>query len=68
MISGSLGQNRISANSSVFDSEERIVRGSEYITVYQKNFHGCFFESKDKPYTPAGWGAPEITRAYPPSR
>lgn len=45
------------ANYAVFDSEERIARGNGFITGYQKDFHGCFFESKDKLYILAGRGA-----------
>lgn len=41
----------------VFDSEARITNGDSFITSYQKDFHGCFFESKDKLYILAGRGA-----------
>lgn len=42
---------------SVFDSEARILNGDSFITSYQKDFHGCFFESKEKLYILAGRGA-----------
>jgi hypothetical protein len=45
------------ANQAVFDSEKRIATGNAFITGYQKDFHGCFFESKDKLYILAGRGA-----------
>ncbi|MGS0738145.1 DUF6957 family protein [Pseudomonas sp. GG8] len=35
----------------------RISDGGSFITSYQKDFHGCFFESKDKLYILAGRGA-----------
>lgn len=41
----------------VFDSEARISNGESFITSYQKNFHGCFFESKNTLYILAGRGA-----------
>ncbi|SEE24211.1 DUF6957 family protein [Pseudomonas migulae] len=41
----------------VFDSETRVQTGEALITGYQKDFHGCFFESKDKLYILAGRGA-----------
>lgn len=45
------------ANHSVFDSEDRIASGNGFITGYQKDFHGCFFESQDKLYILAGRGS-----------
>ena len=45
------------ANHAVFDSEARVPAGDGFITGYQKDFHGCFFESKDKLYILAGRGA-----------
>ncbi|MGO4802236.1 hypothetical protein ACEN2T_23460 [Pseudomonas sp. W22_MBD1_FP4] len=44
-------------NHAVFDSESRIPAGDCFIPGYQKDFHGCFFESKDKLYILAGRGA-----------
>lgn len=44
-------------NHAVFDSEARVPTVDGYITGYQKDFHGCFFESKDKLYILAGRGA-----------
>lgn len=44
-------------NHAVFDSEARVPTGDGFITGYQKDFHGCFFESKDKLYILAGRGA-----------
>ena len=44
-------------NQAVFDSEARVPPGDGFITGYQKDFHGCFFESKDKLYILAGRGA-----------
>lgn len=41
----------------VFDSEACPPTGDGYITGYQKDFYGCFFESKDKLYILAGRGA-----------
>ncbi|POA28185.1 MULTISPECIES: hypothetical protein [unclassified Pseudomonas] len=51
------------ANHAVFDSEERIATGNGFITGYQKDFHGCFFESKDKLYILAGRGARKYVSA-----
>lgn len=45
------------ANHAVFDSETRIPTGDGFITGYLKDFHGCFFESKDKLYILAGRGS-----------
>jgi len=45
------------AHHAVFDSEERIATGNGFITGYQKDFHGCFFESRDKLYILAGRGS-----------
>lgn len=44
-------------SNAVFDSETRVQAGDALITEYQKDFHGCFFESKDKLYILAGRGA-----------
>ena len=44
-------------NHAVLDSEVGIARGNGFITGYQKDFHGCFFESMDKLYILAGRGA-----------
>jgi len=44
-------------NKTVFDSEARVPTGDGFITGYQKDFHGCFFESKDRLYILAGRGA-----------
>lgn len=44
-------------NKVVFDSEARVPAGDSFITSYQKDFHGCFFESKDILYILAGRGA-----------
>lgn len=41
----------------VFDSKARFSNGDSFITSYQKDIHGCFFESKDKLYILAGRGA-----------
>lgn len=41
----------------VFDSEARTETGYGFISGYQKDFYGCFFESKDKLYILAGRGA-----------
>jgi hypothetical protein len=41
----------------VFDSEARVSAGEGFITGYQKDFHGCFFESKDTLYILAGRGS-----------
>lgn len=45
------------ANHAVFDSEACVPAGDGFITGYQKDFHGCFFESKDKLYILAGRGS-----------
>lgn len=44
-------------NHAVFDSDAFVPTGDGLITGYQKDFHGCFFESKDKLYILAGRGA-----------
>jgi hypothetical protein len=44
-------------NHAVFDSEARVPPGGSFITGYQKDFHGCFFESKDSLFILAGRGA-----------
>ncbi|WP_426236542.1 DUF6957 family protein [Pseudomonas sp. TWP3-2] len=44
-------------NHAVFDSDTLVPTGDGLITGYQKDFHGCFFESKDKLYILAGRGA-----------
>ncbi|WP_419554985.1 DUF6957 family protein [Pseudomonas mandelii] len=41
----------------VFDSEASTPTDDSFITGYQKDFYGCFFESKDKLYILAGRGA-----------
>lgn len=41
----------------VFDSETGIADAGSLISGYQKDFYGCFFESKDKLYILAGRGA-----------
>ncbi|MDR8365041.1 DUF6957 family protein [Pseudomonas sp. JL3] len=41
----------------VFDSEACPPTGDGFITGYQKDFHGCFFESKDTLYILAGRGS-----------
>ncbi|MCM2460297.1 hypothetical protein HGO40_07275 [Pseudomonas sp. CG7] len=41
----------------IFDSEARVSIGNGFVTGYQKDFHGCFFESKDTLYILAGRGA-----------
>ena len=40
----------------VFDSEARISASDSFITGFQKDFHGCFFESEDALYILAGRG------------
>ncbi|MHC8379741.1 DUF6957 family protein [Pseudomonas sp. MDT1-16] len=49
------------AHHAVFDSEARVSAGDGFITGYQSDFHGCFFESKDKLYILAGRGARKYT-------
>lgn len=44
-------------NQTIFDSKARFSNGDSFITSYQKDFHGCFFESKDTLYILAGRGA-----------
>ncbi|KAB0483857.1 hypothetical protein SAMN04490202_0869 [Pseudomonas reinekei] len=44
-------------NHAVFDNEARVQTGDGFITGYQKDFHGCFFESEDALYILAGRGA-----------
>lgn len=44
-------------NQIIFDSKTRFSNGDSFITSYQKDFHGCFFESKDTLYILAGRGA-----------
>lgn len=44
-------------NHAVFDSDARVPPSDRFITGYLKDFHGCFFESKDKLYILAGRGA-----------
>jgi len=44
-------------NQIIFDSKARFSNGDSFITSYQKDFHGCFFESKDTLYILAGRGA-----------
>lgn len=41
----------------VFDSEARASIGDSFVTGYQKDFHGCFFESTDTLFILAGRGA-----------
>ncbi|MHA3736461.1 DUF6957 family protein [Pseudomonas sp. Eth.TT006] len=41
----------------VFDSEGRIAARDIFITGFQKDFNGCFFESEDALYILAGRGA-----------
>ena len=40
----------------VFDSEGRIAARGSFITGFQKDFHGCFFESEEALYILAGRG------------
>lgn len=40
----------------VFDSEGRTAARDSFITGFQKNFQGCFFESEDALYVLAGRG------------
>jgi hypothetical protein len=41
----------------VYDSDASVPASDGFVTGYQKDFHGCFFESKDKLYILAGRGA-----------
>jgi hypothetical protein len=41
----------------VYDNEARVPTRDGFISGYQKDFHGCFFESKDTLYILAGRGA-----------
>lgn len=45
------------AHQVVFDSKARFSNSDTFITSYQKDFHGCFFESKETLYILAGRGA-----------